>query len=539
MVSITLRAIIVFLLFAPLLFADSLRVVRVASFNYPNAIFQDPSTGKIKGFFVDALDSIAHAENWKIEFVHGTWAEGLTRLKNGEVDVVTSAAKTAERELFMNFTENPLMTVWSEVYVPHSSSAHGILSMKGFRIALMKSDFNAALFKDVADKFSLQCTYLELPDHEAVFSALNGGEADAGIVNSNFGAARAFRYNVKVTDVVLNPFDIHFAVAKGRNRDILNTLDKHLDTWHQSKKSPLQEARQRWTRTESDQVFIIPAWVSRALLILVTILLIAFLFILMLRMRVRKVTRELLNSTASLRESELRHRTILTTITDIIFVFDANGCFLDVHAPANAKLLMSPDAIKGKRYDEVLPPYLSNEIGKALLLTSQGAEAEFDYELTFEQSIHTFSAKLFPRMSDGHFSGTTAVVRDITERKKAEATLQRTQKLESIGILAGGIAHDFNNLLGGIFGYIESARAKLENQKTESARETLGKILTVYDRARHLTSQLLTFSKGGAPSKQVADLLPLIRDTVNFALSGSNVKPSFDFPSIPVNTLID
>lgn len=126
------------------------------------------------------------------------------------------------------------------------------------------------------------------------------------------------------------------------------------------------------------------------------------------------------------------------------------------------------------------------------------------------------------------------VVIDISERKQAEAErikfeqiTQQTQKLETLGVLAGGIAHDFNNLMGGVFGYIDLSRA----QSTESiVIENLSKAMNAIERARGLTQQLLTFSKGGSPILQTAPLFPFIKDNVLFALSGSNVICNFDVP---------
>lgn len=97
---------------------------------------------------------------------------------------------------------------------------------------------------------------------------------------------------------------------------------------------------------------------------------------------------------------------------------------------------------------------------------------------------------------------------------------QRNQKLESLGILAGGIAHDFNNLMGGIFGYIDLA---IQDSADEKVTSYLSKSLNTIDRARSLTQQLLTFSKGGAPVLTSTNLFPLIQETVQFSLSGSNV----------------
>ncbi|HNW16672.1 MAG TPA: PAS domain-containing protein [bacterium] len=109
---------------------------------------------------------------------------------------------------------------------------------------------------------------------------------------------------------------------------------------------------------------------------------------------------------------------------------------------------------------------------------------------------------------------------DITRRKKAEEVLVTAQRLESLGILAGGIAHDFNNLLSGIFGSIAVASELSEN---EEAKTYLSQASGSIDRARGLTTQLLTFAKGGVPVKKIGSLSPFIEETVNFALSGSNV----------------
>ncbi len=116
---------------------------------------------------------------------------------------------------------------------------------------------------------------------------------------------------------------------------------------------------------------------------------------------------------------------------------------------------------------------------------------------------------------------------DITERKKMEEQIRQSQKLESIGTLAGGIAHDFNNLLQGIFGYISIAKLNAGNKdKSLAALEQAEKALHM---SVNLTTQLLTFSKGGKPAKKKIPLQPVIENSVKFALSGSRVNYSLAF----------
>jgi PAS domain S-box-containing protein len=133
------------------------------------------------------------------------------------------------------------------------------------------------------------------------------------------------------------------------------------------------------------------------------------------------------------------------------------------------------------------------------------------------------------RGKDGVVVGVVLVFRDITERQKMEKELQKVEKLESIGILAGGIAHDFNNILTAILGnislakiYVKPDEAKVIERLTEAEKASL--------RAKDLTQQLLTFSKGSAPVKKLTSISELIKDSAGFALRGSNVRCEFSIP---------
>lgn len=116
------------------------------------------------------------------------------------------------------------------------------------------------------------------------------------------------------------------------------------------------------------------------------------------------------------------------------------------------------------------------------------------------------------------------IAHDLTERKKTEEELLKIEKLESIGILAGGIAHDFNNSLSAIMGNISLAQMYCNSEWQHEILKRLQAAEKASLRARDLTQQLLTFSKGGAPVKQAASVETLIDESLTFALTGSNVK---------------
>ena len=114
---------------------------------------------------------------------------------------------------------------------------------------------------------------------------------------------------------------------------------------------------------------------------------------------------------------------------------------------------------------------------------------------------------------------------DVSERKRLEDELLKARKLESLGVLAGGIAHDFNNLLVAVLGNIDMA--KLGGKAKGGITKWLDAAEKATLRARDLTQQLLTFSRGGEPVRKTTSLKSLISDSVQFAVSGSNVQVAF------------
>ena len=143
---------------------------------------------------------------------------------------------------------------------------------------------------------------------------------------------------------------------------------------------------------------------------------------------------------------------------------------------------------------------------------------------TFEIRGLRHDASLFPAefsLSSSTSRGTpslTAVVRDVTERKRAEDTLRQreealrqAQKMEAIGRLAGGVAHDFNNLLTAIRGFSELLVDTFD--ETDVRREEATEIIKAADSAAGLTRQLLAFSRRQIPTSEAVALDQSVKRT--------------------------
>ena len=127
----------------------------------------------------------------------------------------------------------------------------------------------------------------------------------------------------------------------------------------------------------------------------------------------------------ALRASEATNRAILEAIPDIVFRFGSDGVFLDYKASRISDLAMPPERFLGKRIDEVLPPEvarLSMDKLAAALLDRRVHVYEYDLELGGE--LRSWESRMVA-------SGTVevvAIVREITERRRAEQALRESEE---------------------------------------------------------------------------------------------------------------
>lgn len=111
---------------------------------------------------------------------------------------------------------------------------------------------------------------------------------------------------------------------------------------------------------------------------------------------------------------------------------------------------------------------------------------------------------------NGVFTGYRGNSMSITQRKKLEEQLRRSQRMEAVGQLTGGIAHDFNNLLNIILGNAELLED--ENIDADFAKQRTGEIIKTALRGAALTSRLLAFSRQQSLSPATVDISKLIDD---------------------------
>jgi PAS domain S-box-containing protein len=221
----------------------------------------------------------------------------------------------------------------------------------------------------------------------------------------------------------------------------------------------------------------------------------------------------------ALRASEERYRTLAQTLPDAVTVTNDAGIITYV-SPSALRFYGydSAEEVLGHSIFEWVPPDAHQRALDHMRIVLAGETITNQEYLLLKKDGSSFFGEVSAsclKDGQGYAIGMIIVVRDISERKRAEEAqakleeqLRQAQKLESIGRLAGGVAHDFNNLLTVIQGYCDLIQSELPIGDPMVA--DVDQIRLAGERASALTRQLLAFSRKQILAPSALDLNDLI-----------------------------
>ncbi len=237
-----------------------------------------------------------------------------------------------------------------------------------------------------------------------------------------------------------------------------------------------------------------------------------------------------------LRISEATYRGILDTITEVVYIKDANGLILDVNHAAQKMYGYEKNEFIGQTLEFVSAEGRNDfsAFRTYLLKAFQGEPQSFEF-----WGEHR-NGTVFPVLVSlclGNYFGEKVIIAiswDISERKAAEQLLNDVQRREALGVLSSGIAHDFNNLLAVMMGNISLAETQLPPQ--HSAKKNMEHALKAMESATELTQQMLAYSGKGKAQIRTIDLNTLFRENVRryTASQSGSVKVVLHLPPSPV-----
>ena len=492
-------------------------------------VFTDEN-GEAQGLFIDVLRAVAEREDWDLEFVPGTWSEGLERLRKGEIDFVCYIVYTHGRDAYADYTREVVWTVWGMVFVRSHSRIESVPTMEGKKVAVMKGSVHVEDFRRLCQEFGITCEVLCLPTGDDVLRAVQDGTVDAGVINSVFGSMNAHRFRIQPSPIVFSPSNTFYAVPEGKNADLAAAVDGYLREWKSDKDSPYYRSVNRWFKHGSRERTV-PKWLVFALCGLALGAVLLFVW-------VRTLRRVVEARTAALRESEERFALAMEASRDGLWDWNVETGYT-YFSPGYAAMLgyameevtshvdwaigllhpedreavlqIAGECVEGGRSDFAIEFRIRAKNGEWHWVLGRGSAAE-----------HDESGKAI-RMIGTH-TDVTARKQAEAAREKLEGQLRQSQKMEAIGQLAGGIAHDFNNLLQAILGYGDLALDDLRGNA--NARSAVREMLKASQRAKTLVSQLLAFSRRQVLDMCDVDLNALIGDLVEMIrrLIGEHIR---------------
>ncbi len=215
-----------------------------------------------------------------------------------------------------------------------------------------------------------------------------------------------------------------------------------------------------------------------------------------------------------LKESEARYRTTLQAMRDPLHVVDRN-LILILANPAlvewHRSIGLTAELI-GKPLMRIYP-FLPVAVRREYAEVFRTGQPLFTEEKTRigEREFVTETAKI-PVFEKSEVVRVITVLRDVSERKQAEARLRDTSKLEAVGTMALSLAHEFNNLLMGIGGYAQIAQTALDDR--ERLARALEVILRQTQRGKVMIQRLSTFGRRDKPRLAAVDVTKILDEVI-------------------------
>jgi PAS domain S-box-containing protein len=333
--------------------------VKVGVYQNKPLIFED-DRGKIKGIFVDILTHVADEEGWTLEYISDSWSEGLNHLKSGQIDVMGPIAYSQERNKIFDFSYINVLTNWGQIYINKNSDIESILDLREKKVAVLQNDVYYQNLRKLVRQFGIECRFIEAFGYDTVLKLVEMGKCEAGLVGYLYGHQFERDFDIYKTSIILSPQRIHFAVPKGKNRNIIDALDFNLSKLKEDKQSIYYQSINKWigvdSRPENKVWYLIMLGGAGCLA------LIFFALNLVLRAKVRKRTEELQikNRTLSeeieqrkkvesaLYENEKEYRSVFENTGTATIIVEEDMVISKVNATAEEMIGYSKDEIEGK-----------------------------------------------------------------------------------------------------------------------------------------------------------------------------------------------
>lgn len=206
------------------------RTVQIGLYENPPKIYRDEKH-KPGGLFIEIIEAIAAEEQWRLQYIDCKWNQCLTKLSNGDIDIMPDVAINQSRENRFDFHHIPVTHSWSSFWAEHSLPITELPDLNGLRIAVMRGSVQQTALHTMMQASKLSYRPILVDSLAAGFEAVINGMADVTVSNKHYAEMHGLHFGLRETPVVFNPASLYYAVAEGRNTELLQAIDKHLHNW--------------------------------------------------------------------------------------------------------------------------------------------------------------------------------------------------------------------------------------------------------------------------------------------------------------------
>lgn len=217
---------------------------------------------------------------------------------------------------------------------------------------------------------------------------------------------------------------------------------------------------------------------------------------------------------AALRASEERFRELAENINEVFWITDPAKQRMLYISPAYERIWGRTCASLYERpqaWLEAIHPDDRVRVRAAMMIKQVEGRYEEEYRIIrsdgTERRIRDRAFAV--RDATGAVLRVVGVAEDVTESRKLQEQVLRSQRLEAIGSLAGGIAHDLNNILTPIVTATELLGLRLTETRN---KQLLGLIRNAADRGSRVVRQMMAYSRGIAGERAAVQCRDLVRE---------------------------
>ncbi|MFC5447718.1 PAS domain-containing sensor histidine kinase [Paenibacillus aestuarii] len=212
-----------------------------------------------------------------------------------------------------------------------------------------------------------------------------------------------------------------------------------------------------------------------------------------------------------LEEKEQGYKSLVAHNPDAIFTLDFNGRMIDMNSATEKIMGYRQDELLHQSFFQHMIPVDQEAAFQLYERSVNGESNSIETAITHKDGKSVdLNLKWVPIIVNDKVDGVYGIAKDITERKRTEELLIKSEKLSVVGQLAAGVAHEIRNPLTSLRGFVQ-----LLQMKTTQFEDYFQIMLSELDRINDIVSEFMVIAKPQAVKFEMKDIHKIVHDVIS------------------------